>query len=57
LIVIGIFSLAGALVGADIALWPWEDPISLPIPTVVGLIVGFLSGVLIVWAIRRVEEL
>ena len=55
--VIGVFTLAGALVGADIALFPWDDPISLPIPVTIGLIVGFLSGAFIVWTIRQVEQL
>jgi hypothetical protein len=57
LIVIGIFALAGAIIGADIALWPWDEPISLPIPTTLGLIAGLLAGLLIVWAVRQVEEL
>jgi hypothetical protein len=57
LTVIGVFTLAGALVGADIALFPWDDPISLPIPVTIGLIVGFLSGAFIVWTIRQVEQL
>jgi len=57
LIVIGIFTLAGGLIGADIALFPWDQPISLPIPVTLGTIVGFFTGVFIVWAIRQVEDL
>jgi hypothetical protein len=57
LIVIGIFALAGGMIGADIALWPWDEPVSLPIPITVGLIAGFIAGVFIVWVVRQVEEL
>jgi hypothetical protein len=57
LIVIGIFALAGGLIGADIALWPWDEPISLPIPVTVGAIAGLVAGVLIVWVVRQVEDL
>ena len=56
LIVIGIFALAGALVGVDIALYPWEDPVSIPLPTVLGLIIGFITGVYIVWRVRQSED-
>jgi hypothetical protein len=57
LIVVGIWALAGALIGVDIALWPWDPPVSIPLPTVAGLIGGFFAGVFIVWAVRQVEEL
>jgi hypothetical protein len=57
LIVIGIFALAGGLIGADIALYPWDQPISLLIPVTLGVILGFFTGVFIVWAVRQVEEL
>ena len=56
LIVIGIFVLAGALIGVDIAMWPWKEPISLPVPTTLGSIIGFIAGVFIVWAVRQAEE-
>jgi hypothetical protein len=56
LIVIGIFALAGGLIGLDVGLWPWDEPISVPIPIIVGSIAGFLTGILIVWAVRQVEE-
>ena len=54
--VIGVFSLAGALIGADVALFPWDDPIRFPVPVTVGLILGFLTGLFIVWVVRQVEE-
>jgi hypothetical protein len=57
LIVIGIFALAGGLIGADIALYPWDQPISLLISVTLGVIIGFFTGVFIVWAVRQVEEL
>jgi len=57
LIVIGIFALAGGLIGADIALYPWDQPISLFISVTIGVIFGFFTGVFIVWAVRQVEEL
>jgi hypothetical protein len=57
LVVIGIYALAGALIGADIALWPWDSPVSLPVPTGIGLIAGFFAGLFIVWVVRQVEEL
>jgi hypothetical protein len=55
LAVIGIFALAGGLIGADIALFPWDEPMSLPIPVTIGLLVGFFTGVFIAWGVRRVE--
>jgi hypothetical protein len=57
LIVMGIFALAGGLIGADIALWPWDEPVSLPIPVTIGSVIGFLAGVFTVWVVRQVEEL
>jgi hypothetical protein len=51
-----VFSLAGGLIGADIALWPWDVPVSLPVPTMAGVIAGLITGVLIVWVVRRSEE-
>ncbi len=53
----GIFALAGGLIGADIALWPWDEPVSLPIPVTIGSVIGFLAGVFTVWVVRQVEEL
>ena len=57
LIVVGIYTLAGGLIGADIALWPWDDPISLSNLTTLGATGGFIAGVLIVWVVREVEAL
>jgi len=57
LTVIGVFTLAGGLFGADIALFPWDVPVALPLPVTLGSIVGFLAGVLIVWIVRQVEEI
>ena len=56
LTVMGIFALAGALIGADIALWPSDTPMSLPIPIAIGSVVGFVVGVFVVWVVRRIEE-
>jgi hypothetical protein len=56
-IVIGVYGLAGGLIGADVALWPWDVPMSLPIAVSIGAIVGFLAGVFIVWAIRHAEDI
>ena len=52
-----VFALAGAMIGVDFALWPWNESISMPIPVTIGLILGFLTGVFIVWAVRQVEEI
>lgn len=57
LIVIGIFALAGGLIGVDVALYPWDEPISFPLPTLLGLILGFITGLVIVWRVRQAEQL
>jgi hypothetical protein len=51
----GIFSLAGGCIGADIALWPWNDVVSLTLPVTLGMIAGFITGVLVVWVVRELE--
>lgn len=56
-VVIGVFTLAGGLIGGDVALWPWSQPMSFEIPVAVGLLSGFLAGAFIAWAIREVEVL
>lgn len=55
LIVMGIFSIAGGIIGADIAMWPVPDGTSLAMPITLGLIGGFIAGVLIVWYVRELE--
>jgi hypothetical protein len=55
LIVMSIFALAGGFIGADIALWPWDEPLSMPIPVTLGSILGFLAGAFIVWMVRQSE--
>ena len=55
LIVLGIFSLAGGVIGADIAMWPSADGTSLIMPVIMGVIAGFVAGVLIVWYVRELE--
>jgi len=55
--VIIVFTLAGGLVGGDIALWPWDTKISMIIPVGAGLLTGTLSGVFIAWFLRQLEEL
>jgi hypothetical protein len=56
-IVIGVYGLAGGLIGADVALWPWDTPLSLPVPVTIGIITGLLVGVIIVWAVRHAEDI
>jgi len=53
----GVFALAGGLIGADVALFPWDNPISMPVPVAIGTVVGFLSGAIITWTIRQMEGL
>jgi hypothetical protein len=55
LIVIGIFSLAGGLIGADIALWPAGEATGLAVPVIIGVVAGFIAGVLIVWWVRETD--
>ena len=56
LTVIGLFTLAGGIIGFDIGIWPWDDPMGLTLPVVIGVIAGFLVGVFIVWAVRQFES-
>jgi high-affinity Fe2+/Pb2+ permease len=51
----GIYSLGGGLIGADIAMWPSAENASLVIPVTLGVIAGFVIGVLIVWYVRESE--
>jgi len=55
--VIVVFTLAGAIIGGDIALWPWDEPIPFRIPVATGLLTGLLAGVFIAWVVRQVDEL
>ena len=55
--VIIVFSLAGGLIGGDIALWPWDEPISHTIPVVAGVLTGFLVGVFLAWFVGQMQEL
>jgi hypothetical protein len=55
--VIIVFTLAGGLIGVDIALWPWDTPISTTIPVIAGLLTGVLAGIFIAWFVRQLEEL
>jgi len=57
LTVIGVFGLAGGLIGADVALYPWDNPVSLPMSITIGTVVGLLSGAFITWTIRQMEGL
>ena len=57
MIVIGIFVLLGAMIGVDVALWPWDEPMSMLWPAAIGSILGFFAGVGIVWTVRQVESL
>ena len=55
-VVIAIYTLAGGLIGVDIALWPWDQPVSFQVPTAIGAVAGLLAGIIIVWVVRRAEE-
>ena len=55
--VVILFTLAGGLIGADIALWPWDEMISMKIPVITGLLTGLLVGSFIAWIVRQLEEL
>ena len=55
--VIIVFTLAGTLIGGDIALWPWDEPISHTIPVIAGFLTGGLAGVIIAWFVRQTQEL
>jgi hypothetical protein len=55
--VITVFTLAGGLIGGDIALWPWDTTISTAIPIVSGLLTGMFAGVFTAWFLRQLEEL
>lgn len=54
--VIIVFTLAGGLIGGDIALCPWVIGVSLTIPITAGLLTGLLSGVFIAWFLNQLEE-
>lgn len=55
--VISVFTLAGGLIGADIAFWPWDSQILVLLPIGAGLVTGALSGVFIAWFLRQLENL
>jgi hypothetical protein len=57
LIVIGIFVLLGAMIGADVSLWPWDEPLSFLWPLAIGTSIGFVVGIAIVWRVRHAEGL
>ena len=56
-IVVGVFVLAGGLIGGDLALWPWDERISFKLPIVVGSINGLLIGAFIAWVVGQLEDL
>ena len=55
--VILVFTLAGGLIGGDIALWPWDEHVSFVIPVASGLLTGGLAGTFIAWFVRQMEEI
>jgi len=55
LIVLGIYTLAGALVGLAMAMWPGGDTSALTAPLAIGTLAGFVVGILIVWFVRESE--
>lgn len=57
LIVMGIFAVAGGLIGLDFALWPVGEASDLVVPVTVGVVAGFIAGALIVWWVRETEGL
>jgi hypothetical protein len=54
--VILVFTLAGGLIGGDIALWPGDERVSFVIPVASGLLTGGLFGAFIAWFIRQMDE-
>ena len=54
--VILIFTLAGGLIGGDIALWPWDEHVSFAIPVAGGLLTGGLAGAFIAWFVGQMGE-
>jgi hypothetical protein len=54
--VVIVFTLAGVLIGADIALWLWDKPVSHAIPVVAGLFIGALIPVF-VWVQKPINRL
>lgn len=57
MIVMGIFTLLGAMIGVDISLWPWDSPVSMTFTVCVGTGLGFFLGVAVVWTVRQTEDL
>ena len=55
--VVIVFALAGGLVGADIALWPWDGQISILYSVITGLLTGGFAGGFIAWFIGQMDEL
>jgi hypothetical protein len=55
--VIFAFTVAGGLIGGDIALWPWDRQLSFVIPVVSGLLTGGLAGAFIAWFVRQMDEI
>jgi hypothetical protein len=45
------------LIGADIALWPSDDTISLKTLVLLGLVIGASVGVFIAWVVGQLEDL
>jgi hypothetical protein len=51
----GIYALAGALIGLAIAIWPVGDTSAVATPLIIGALAGFVVGILIVWFVRESE--
>ena len=55
--VILAFTLAGGLIGGDIALWQPNEHVSFLIPVASGVLTGFLVGALIAWFVGQTEHM
>ena len=55
--VIVVFTVAGGLIGGDIALGPFDGQVSIVLAVATGLVAGGLGGAFIAWFVRQIEEL
>jgi hypothetical protein len=55
--VVIVFAIAGGLIGGDIALWLWDEPVSMMIAIGTGLVTGGVAGRIIAWFVRQMGDL
>lgn len=53
--VIVVFTLAGGLIGGDLAMWPWDGHVSIVTSVATGLLTGGLAGAFIAWFLGQME--